>query len=283
MSEVLQDVWNRIQATRPYCGSGSDADFYAVWSAIVLLITYYLHGWLFVLADWYGFLDAYAIRGGKHRLPSMKQQWDAVGAATLDCFVVKPLFVYVTYPLIGKPFIQFDSTLPSLQKMFLDFFILQIVYSTSLYTFHRMMHDIPWLYKNVHKQHHSFHESVGFTALYAHWGEAAISTLHVIIGVVLVQPHFFVYLCFFGALLVEIVDAHCGYDVPWKALYMWSDVYPWGSGARIHDYHHSHNLGSYGGGLLGLWDRLLGTDYDFRMFENKRVLVSMGLLEPKTR
>lgn len=37
----------------------------------------------------------------------------------------------------------------------------------------------------------------------------------------------------------------------------------------MHDYHHSHNLGACGGGLLGLWDCFLGTDTDYRACEAK--------------
>jgi hypothetical protein len=30
-------------------------------------------------------------------------------------------------------------------------------------------------------------------------------------------------------------------------------------------------VGIYGGGLTGLWDKLLGTDVEFRRFEEKRL------------
>jgi sterol desaturase/sphingolipid hydroxylase (fatty acid hydroxylase superfamily) len=47
-------------------------------------------------------------------------------------------------------------------------------------------------------------------------------------------------------------------------------VYHWGSGPRAHDYHHSHNIGMYGGGLFGIWDKIFGYDKEFNKFENER-------------
>ena len=70
---------------------------------------------------------------------------------------------------------------------------------------------------------------------------------------------------------IEFVDSHCGYDVPWNIFYPWSGIYPWGGGVRMHDYHHSHNLGTYGGGLFTIWDQLFHTDSDFRRYEKKRI------------
>ena len=53
------------------------------------------------------------------------------------------------------------------------------------------------------------------------------------------------------------------------------DINPWGSGARLQDYHHSHNLfGTFGGGITGLWDWAFGTDVDFRSYEMQRILNS---------
>jgi hypothetical protein len=45
---------------------------------IISLVGYYAHGWFFVLADEYKFMEAYKIRSGKHRVPSQQLIWSAI-------------------------------------------------------------------------------------------------------------------------------------------------------------------------------------------------------------
>ena len=248
----------------------SDQILFTVASLQIIFIAFYLHGWFFILADWYGFMDKYAIRSGKHRLPSLEMQWTAVREASIDLFLIKPVVLYFIYPFVGNIFIIFDGVLPSMGEVFLQWLSMNLIFSTSLYFFHRAMHH-KYLYQYIHKRHHTYHDTVGFTAQYAHPVEGMISAFHVIFGIMIVRPHFLVYCIFLATTMTEIIDSHAGYDVPWSWLYPWSDRYFWGSGARAHDYHHSHNLGIYGGGLTGLWDKLLGTDADFVKFESKRL------------
>jgi sterol desaturase/sphingolipid hydroxylase (fatty acid hydroxylase superfamily) len=163
--------------------------------------------------------------------------------------------------------------LPSLQRIIVEWITMCLVFSTSLFILHGALHS-NLLYKTVHKKHHSFHESVGFTALYAHPIEGLFGAIHVVSAILIVRPSFLGLCLFFATTVTEILDSHCGYDVPWAWVYPWSDRYPWGSGARAHDFHHSHNVGIYGGGLIGLWDRLFGTDATFREYERKRLLTT---------
>jgi len=236
----------------------------------VIFVCFYLHGWFFVFADWYGFLDKYAIRSGVHKNATEAKQWAAIKEASIDLFLVKPVIFYFVYPVVADRFIYFNNDLPTIQWGVLQWLSLKAIFATSLYILHRAMHHRS-IYQYVHKKHHTYHDTVGFAAQFAHPVEGLVSALHVVFGILLVRPHFVVYCAFLASTMVEIVDSHCGYDVPWSWLYPWSDRYYWGSGARTHDYHHSHNLGTYGGGLLGVWDRWLGTDADFRKFEEKRL------------
>jgi sterol desaturase/sphingolipid hydroxylase (fatty acid hydroxylase superfamily) len=57
----------------------------------------------------------------------------------------------------------------------------------------------------------------------------------------------------------ETVESHSGYIFPWTPFQL-----PWGIGARGHDYHHSHNKGVYG--MFMFWDRIMGTDAEFRAY-----------------
>jgi len=230
-------------------------------------VAYYLHCCFFLCADYIGFLDNYAIRSGKHRKPSDKQQWEGFKEASFDLFIKKPIILYMVFPYVTWA-LDFE-TAPELSTAFLHWVSMEILFSITFFLAHCTLHKVTFLYKYVHKVHHTFHESVGFAAQFAHPVEAGLAAFHILFAVVIVRPHFLTFLAFLFTRLVEIVDAHCGYEVPWNCLYPWSGFYPWGCGVRMHDYHHSHNRGCYGGGVLGIWDRICGTDKDFREFESR--------------
>jgi sterol desaturase/sphingolipid hydroxylase (fatty acid hydroxylase superfamily) len=57
--------------------------------------------------------------------------------------------------------------------------------------------------------------------------------------------------------LWQSIDAHSGYNLPFPispfSFITWMDCAP------AHDYHHSNNLGNFGGFFI-FWDWLMGTD-----------------------
>jgi sterol desaturase/sphingolipid hydroxylase (fatty acid hydroxylase superfamily) len=223
-----------------------------------------------VLGDWgkWDYLQKYAIRSGKKRLPSSEQQWQAIKTGLKDLFL-KPLLFWFGWPYLGEPLLLLGTERLNGMDFLGDLLKMEVFFSVSFYLTHRVLHEVNFLYVNIHKIHHQFHESVGFAGQYAHLIEEASSAFHVSMAAYLVRPNMVTWMTFFGLVVFEVVDAHSGYSVPWRFLYPWSDVYPWGSGARSHDYHHSHNKGAYGGGLIGL-DRLFGSDKMFNKFEAAR-------------
>jgi sterol desaturase/sphingolipid hydroxylase (fatty acid hydroxylase superfamily) len=244
----------------------------------ITILFYYLHGWIFVLADWYGFLEQHALRSGKHRLPTPAKQWAAIQEATFDTFVMKPLAFYLLYPVMAE-FVNMDEVDPTTlcwRRVVSDWIIMEATYSILFYSVHRMLHSVKFLYVHVHKVHHSYYDTVGFAAQFHHPLESVFGIIYVLAGAVVIRPSFFTFCVFLATRFMEIIgnhmyshvllslmrtahpctyvlllfvpfdiaDAHCGYEVPWRVMYPWSDVYPWGSGCRLHDYHHSHNIGT---------------------------------------
>ncbi len=178
-------------------------------------------GWMFILADWYGGLEQYAIRNGKHRTATLDKQWLAIWDSTIDTFIIKPLVFYFTFPFITEDIISF-GTLPSLYECILDWLYLEIIFSTSLFFIHGALHKSSFLYKKFHKKHHMFYDTISFTAIFAHPVEGILSSLHVIIGVFIIKPHIITFCIFFASTLIEIVDAHCEKTAASK-LARWSD------------------------------------------------------------
>ena len=79
----------------------------------------------------------------------------------------------------------------------------------------------------------------------------------------LLASHATVVVGYAGIKLWQSIDAHCGMILP-PPLSLWNSL-PGMDCAGAHDYHHSHNVGNFGGFFM-FWDWLCGTDAKFREF-----------------
>eukprot|EP01094_Clydonella_sp_ATCC50884_P021032 TRINITY_DN4517_c0_g1_i1.p1 TRINITY_DN4517_c0_g1~~TRINITY_DN4517_c0_g1_i1.p1 ORF type:complete len:268 (-),score=102.63 TRINITY_DN4517_c0_g1_i1:130-933(-) len=144
----------------------------------------------------------------------------------------------------------------------------QVVLCAFLYDFlfycaHRIMH-IPFLYRHFHYLHHSSHASIGLTQSYFHPVDFFVSGLAVLIPPLLVSKHIITQVVWNVVLILESLNAHTGYNIPYLP------------DTRPHDMHHSHphrpaNFGAF----FAVWDTLLGTDKEYYLYleeqEQKRV------------
>ncbi|DAZ93383.1 TPA: hypothetical protein N0F65_012440 [Lagenidium giganteum] len=87
------------------------------------------------------------------------------------------------------------------------------------------------------------------------------------LGPFLVGAHLSVMMLWMCLRLMETIDAHSGYQFPWSFTQLMD-------GAKRHDYHHSHNVGMYGGIML-FWDWIFGTDKPY--YEHQAKLRSKKL------
>jgi hypothetical protein len=71
---AMQEVWEDFLAKTEF----SHQSIFTFVCFIISLVGYYAHGWFFVLADEYKFMEAYKIRSGKHRVPSQQLIWSAI-------------------------------------------------------------------------------------------------------------------------------------------------------------------------------------------------------------
>ena len=111
---------------------------------------------------------------------------------------------------------------------------------------------------------------LGRLELFAHPLEDLLVNLpSTFVGPVLVcrDAHFFVFLAYLALRFNETIDAHSGFDLPlspWRcAPLRWVH-----GGAERHDWHHSHQVGNFGGFIF--WDRVMGTDRRWRESRRKQ-------------
>lgn len=124
-----------------------------------------------------------------------------------------------------------------------------------------------WFYKRFHKQHHAFKISIALNTEYAHPIEHLVSNvLTTFGGPLILGSHVLVFWSYLVFRLWETFDAHSGYTLPVLSPF---SVVPWWTGPRMHDFHHSHNIGAYGT-MTCFWDRVCGTDKGYRDYVKKQ-------------
>lgn len=208
----MEEMWRSMYISMQESGFSDSMMFSAV-SSIIFFIFYYVHCWLFFFADKTGVLERYAIRSGKARQPPSELYWSAIVENSVDAFLLKPVAFYVMHAYVVGSSISMVDPVPSGLTVFAQVVGLSLIYSTSFYWLHRTFHEVKFLYKHVHKRHHAFHQTVGFAAQYFHPGETLANIMFILTAVILVKPHFVGFCGFLATFLMEIVDAHSGYDV----------------------------------------------------------------------
>jgi len=176
-------------------------------------------------------------------------------------FVVSPLLSYfVLYPLSQALEMPIRGPLPSVGRVLFDCVVFSLINDFLFYWAHRALHAHPWLYKNIHAQHHRFTTPISWAAEFAHPVESLLAnTIPTLAGCFLMRSHLFTCVIWMVVRMWETLDAHAGYEFP---LSPWRLLSPIMLGADGHDWHHSHNRGNFG--VFRFWDWLMGTDKEYK-------------------
>ena len=211
----------------------------------------------------------------------------AVGLVAFNNFCVAlPLALLVGGRLPHAPTLA--SELPGTGKMLWQVAFCMLVEDFVFYWCHRLLHHRS-LYPHVHKIHHKFHQSWAIASEFAHPLEFVIGNIvpvvagprllavgHALTGKWDLLPHTFTIWMWMGIRIATSIDNHCGYAFPWSPVRL---LPGWlGLSTQAHDFHHSHNVGLYGS-QFWLWDAMMGTDRQFKAWEQGRTAVQSATHE----
>ncbi|KAL0484598.1 4,4-dimethylsterol C-4alpha-methyl-monooxygenase [Acrasis kona] len=153
--------------------------------------------------------------------------------------------------------------LPSILEVVVSIFCFMLIEDTLFYWIHRLLHWSEFLYKHVHIHHHEeLQNTVSVGHQYFHAIELSLGAgLPFIAGPLLLKSHMVTFFIWTFVMMIESSIAHCGYDFPFLNFIQ---------DARVHAYHHSHYMDNYGS-YFNLWDKLLGTNKNFKQYEQRRL------------
>ncbi|KAM4525386.1 cholesterol 25-hydroxylase-like protein [Odontesthes bonariensis] len=147
---------------------------------------------------------------------------------------------------------------PALPRLLAQVLVCLLLFDFQSFVWHLLHHKVPWLYRNVHKVHHTYTSTSALTAEYSGPWETLSLGLFAAANPLLLGCHPLTELAFFLLNIWLSVEDHCGYDLPWAT----HRLVPLGlyGGARHHDLHHLKSKYNYAP-YFTHWDRLAGTLY----------------------
>lgn len=197
--------------------------------------------------------------------PSQRLIKEVIIQVLANHFITSPLTAYYAlWPLAEAMSLPIHEPLPSALTILSQMVIFMVINDALFYWAHRLLHTFPWLYKNIHAQHHRFTTPISWAAEFAHPLEAIIAnTIPTLAGPYIMRAHLFTIFVWMIFRMWETLDAHGGFEIPFSP---WRLLSPVLLGAEGHDWHHSHNRGNYG--VSRFWDWLMGTDVEFKRWQH---------------
>nr|XP_022321750.1 fatty acid hydroxylase domain-containing protein 2-like isoform X1 [Crassostrea virginica] len=260
---LWQNTWNQI-----YHAFGENDLFIGVAGtyAVTMSVFWFANFFLLIIeiTKWPQCLIKYKIQeepvNEKHK-PMLQR---AVQVVLFNQTVIALPFMVVMYHLMKWRGCVFQGELPTFQWFLLELAVFSLVEELCFYYSHRTLHHRS-LYSYIHKRHHEWTAPIGIISLYAHPIEHLVSNLlPPVLGPLLMGSHLCSAWVWFSIALLSTTVAHCGYHFP---------LLP---SPEAHDYHHKTFVNNFG--VLGILDRLHGTDLNFRASKAyQRHILLLGL------
>lgn len=172
-----------------------------------------------------------------------KKSWKILFYSTIKFLLINQVLISFTLITLVYYYIESFTNLdlnyiPGSLEFSTQILFCMICYDVTFHITHRALHEISFLYKNIHNVHHEYNCPIGVSAIYAHPLEYVFgNVLPGVVGPWLLGNNMHL-ITFFGWTcwgLSSTIEQHCGYDFPFLPF----SIIPFSFGARYHDFHHS--------------------------------------------
>ncbi|KAF1987044.1 hypothetical protein K402DRAFT_393195 [Aulographum hederae CBS 113979] len=229
-----------------------------IMSFVMHELVYFGRSLPWIIIDCMPWLNKYKIQN--HKIPTAKEQWQCALLVLLSHFTVELPQIWLFHPMAQYFGLSTTVPFPSLPTMAMQLAIFFVLEDTWHYFSHRLMHEVPFLYKNIHKIHHQYSAPFGLAAEYASPIEVMLLGFGTVGCPILWcavsgDLHILTMYVWIVLRLFQAIDAHSGYEFPWSLHHF----LPFWAGADHHDLHHEKFVGNYSSSFRW-WDLLLDTE-----------------------
>lgn len=195
-------------------------------------------------------LIKYKVQPGINEPVDKKKLLKAIRSVIFNqCFVGLPL-MYGSYLMMQIRGLSSLNQLPTFHWVLFEIGVFILAEEITFYYSHRLLHT-KYLYTLIHKKHHEWITPVSVTAIYCHPIEHILSNLLPLFsGVFIMGSHLSTIWLWYTLAIINTLGDHSGYHLPFLP------------SPEFHYFHHLKFNQCYG--VLGLLDRLHGTDKLFR-------------------
>lgn len=246
----LQILWKHLIT------NNSEYYVFTYLSYVIMLSTQLLFIVPFTIVDNLKFFASYKIQ--KNRFPSLELQWKAAKLYFCNSVLIWMTFIGSTkligWNLFTAMGMRGDLQLPTIGEIIIQLIAFFVIDDLFFYASHRLFHEIPFLYKNVHKIHHKFRTPFVLAALAIHPVEQLFQGIGFFLGPLIMKPHLVTFWIWLVVRQASGFCDHLGYDFQFTK---W--MYPVLGGSKFHDFHHEKNVGNFAS-VFPLIDRIFGTE-----------------------
>jgi sterol desaturase/sphingolipid hydroxylase (fatty acid hydroxylase superfamily) len=206
------------------------------------------------------------IRKTQKLIPLRKQIFGAM-ATTMGPTAGIGLFLVVNLLKRFMPTSATSPVLPSLPEMIGQFILMELVGDLGLYWGHRIQHEIPFLWRHCHQEHHKLETSTPVSTLYIEGSDATLqASLPLFLAVLVVRAHFVVFYAYAFARLAENVLNHSGLQGSVFDLIFLKFTWLGRASVSHHDSH--HKFGGRPGKVMNIGENFWLWDYAFGTLAN---------------